>query len=53
MVQSQKTQKKSETCSKLVLKTPERRNWCRYSVFIAFTPFSTVSIVDFEQVNVS
>ena len=32
-----------ETCSKLTVKTPERRQWCR----------SGVSIVHFEQGNVS
>ena len=36
-------------------KTTERRQWCCLSDFIVnyFTPFSSASIVDFEQVNVS
>ena len=43
-------------CSKLTIKTPERRNWRRSGVFIInfgtyFTPCSSVSIVNFEQVN--
>ena len=42
---TEKTRKRCEICSKLTIKTPERRQ--------CFTPFSTVSIVDFEQVNVS
>ena len=41
------------------IKTPERRHWRRSGVFIVnfehtfstFTPFSSVSIVDFEQSN--
>ena len=40
----------------LIVKTPERRKWRRSRVFIVnltyFTPFSTVSIIDFERVNV-
>ena len=36
-----------EKGSHLTIKTPERRLW------IYFTAFSTVSIIDFEQVNVS
>ena len=34
-----------ETCLKLTIKTPERRHWTY------FTPCSSVSIVNFEQVN--
>ena len=37
------TWKRCEICSKLIIKTPE----------LYFTPFSSVSIVDSEQVNVS
>ena len=52
-------EKKCEICSKLTIKTPERRH-CRRSrsaVFIVNFEhilhfFSSVSIVDFEQVNV-
>ena len=48
-----------EICSKLTtIKTPERRQWRCSGVFIVmfwtyFTPFSSVPIVDFEQVIVS
>ena len=52
-----KTSKRCEICSKLTIKTPERRQWRRSGVFINFNHishlFSSVSIVDFEQVNVS
>ena len=38
-------------------KTPEQRHWPRSDVFIVsfiyFTRYSSASIVDFEQVNVS
>ena len=41
-------------CSKLTIKTPERRKmvsiWCLYC-YCYFTPFSSVSVVNFEQVN--
>ena len=72
------TRRKYEICSKLTIKTPERRRlyfpvfgqnrrfcqntgkygWRRSDVFYCqlwtyFTPFSKVSIADFEQVNVS
>ena len=45
-------------CSKLILKTPERRHWHHSGVFIVkfwthFTPVSRVFIVEFKQVNVS
>ena len=40
-VNNRNTRKRCEICLKLTIKTPERR----------FTPFSTVSIVNFEQVN--
>ena len=48
--------KRCEIYSKLRIKTPERRHWRLFGVFIVdvtyFTPFSSVPIVDFEQVNV-
>ena len=37
------TRARCEICSKLTIKTPERRQW--------LTPCSSVSIVNFEQVN--
>ena len=44
-----------ESCSKLLINTPERRHWHRFGVFILnfshFTSCSRVSIVDFEKVN--
>ena len=43
------TWKGCEIYSNLPIKTPERRHW----LWTYFTPFSRVSIVDFEQVNVS
>ena len=49
-----------EMCSKLTIKTPERRQWRRFGAFIVnFEDIShnishnSVSIVDFEQVYVS
>ena len=47
-----------ELCSKLTRKTPERRQWRRSGVFIVTFQhishlFSSASIVDIEQVNVS
>ena len=44
-----------EICSKLTIKTPEQRHWRRSGVFIVtfwtyFTPCSSISIVNFEQV---
>ena len=46
---------KSEICSKLTIKTPERRQCRRFGVFTVnfltyFTPCSSVSIVNFEHV---
>ena len=43
---------------KLTIKIPERRRrrsggFCYCQLRICFTPFSSISIVDFEQVNVS
>ena len=45
-----------EICSKLTIKILERRHWRRSGIFICnfehfFTPCSSVSIVNFEQVN--
>ena len=47
------TRKRCERCSKLTIKTPELRHWRRPGVFIDFTPFSSVSIVHFEHINLS
>ena len=47
------TRKRCERCSKLTIKTPELRHWRRPGVFIDFTPFSSVSIVHFERINLS
>ena len=50
------TRTRSEICSKITIKTPERRHEPRCDAFIVnftyFTCYSSVSIVDFEQVNV-
>ena len=46
-VTNKSTRKRCEMCSKLTLKTPERRQWTY------FTPFCSGFIVYFEQVNVS
>ena len=56
IVNNSNTKKRSEICSKLTIKSPQRR----FTVFIVnfehisylFTPFSSVSTVCFEQVNV-
>ena len=50
--------KRSEIYPKLTIKTPERSQWRRSLFFIVnfkhiLHLFSVVSIVDFEQVNVS
>ena len=50
--------KRCEICSRLTIKTPKRRHWPRSGVFIVnfehmSNLFPNVSIVDFEQVNVS
>ena len=47
-IDNKNTRKRCEICSKLTIKTTERRHWPR----IYFTSFSIVSIVDFEQLNV-
>ena len=41
------TRKRCEICTNLTIKTTEQCHWTY------FTPFSTVSVVDFEQVNVN
>ena len=49
--------RKCEICSKLTIKTPERRQWRLSGVFIvnfehiSHSPCSSVSIVNSEQVN--
>ena len=41
-----------EICSKLIIKSPERRQWRLNCYFLLyFTPCSGVSIINFEQVN--
>ena len=62
-VNNKNSRKKVWICSKLKIKTPERHQWRRSGAFIVnltpltyltyLTPFSSVSIVDFEQVNAS
>ena len=59
-ISKRNTRKRYKICSKLTIKTPEHQNesmtlfWCFYCYFWTyFTPFSSVSIVDYEQVNVS
>ena len=47
-VKNKNTKKRYEICLKLTIKTPERRQLWTY-----FSPFSNVSIVDFEQINIS
>ena len=53
-VNKRNTKTRCEICSKLTIKTPERRQWRRSGVFtvnLYFTPCSSVSIVNFEHVN--
>ena len=46
------TIRRCEICSKLTIKIPERHLWYLYSqLWTYFTPCSSVSIVNFEQVN--
>ena len=57
-VSNRNTGKRSEICSKLTIKTLERRQWRHSGVFIVNFEdishlFFSVSIVDFEQANVS
>ena len=51
-------EQKCEICSKLTIKTPKQRHWHRFGVFVVNFEHisylcSTVSIVNFEQVNAS
>ena len=54
-VNSRNTRIRCEICSKLIIKTPERRQWRPSGVFIVnfehIYTFFSVSIVTFEQVN--
>ena len=51
------TRKRCEICSKLTIKTPERRHWRSTGVFIVnfehISPLFLVFFVDFEHANVS
>ena len=54
-VNNRETRKRCEICSKLTIKTSKRHHWRHYcQLWTYFTPFSSVSIVDFycRQVNV-
>ena len=50
------SRKRRQICSKLAIKTPEQQRTCSgvliVLILIYLTPFSTVCILDFEQVNV-
>ena len=53
-VNNRNTRTRCEICSRLTIQTPEQRHWHRSGVFIVnyeHITFSTVSIVNFEQVN--
>ena len=54
-VNNRNTRTRCEICSKLTIKTPERRHWRRSCVVIVnfehFTPYCSVSVANFEQVN--
>ena len=50
-VKNWNTRTRYEICSKLTIKTPERRHWLYCWLWTYFTPCSSVSIVNFEQVN--
>ena len=50
------TRTRCQICSKLTIKIPERRHWCRFGIFIGnFEHIShlspSISIANFEQVN--
>ena len=49
------TRERYEICSKLKIETQGRSYWCHSGVFIVnfFTPFSSVSILDSEKVNIN
>ena len=51
-VNNRNTRKSCEICSKLI-KTPKRRYWHRLKYWTYSTHFSSVTIADFEQVNLS
>ena len=46
------TRIRNETCSKLSIKKPFRRHWSSLIVLLDSTPYSSVYIVNFKQVNV-
>ena len=54
-VSNRNTKRRWEICSELAIKIPEKRHSPRSDVFIVnftyFTHYSSVSIVDFEQVS--
>ena len=54
-VSNRNTKRRWEICSELTIKIPEKRHSPRSDVFIVnftyFTHYSSVSIVDFEQVS--
>ena len=53
-VNKRNTRAKFEIYSKLTIKTPKRRSWRRFGVFIVnFLPCTSVSIVNFENVIAS
>ena len=49
IVSNRNTKKRCEICSKLTIKTPER---CSTVFIVNFTPFLSVSIVEFKQESV-
>ena len=49
-INNRNTRKRCEICSKLTIKSPERRHWLTLNIFHTFF---CVSVVNFEQVNVS
>ena len=59
-VNNRNARKRCDICSKLIIKTPQRRQWHGSGVFIVNSEhisnvdlLTYISIVDFEQVNVS
>ena len=59
-VNNRNTRKRCDICSKLIIKTPQRRQWHGSGVFIVNSEhisnvdlLTYISIVDFDQVNVS
>ena len=49
-VNNRNTKTKCEISSKLIINRPERRHWRNFKLWTSFTPCSSVSIVNFEQV---